>query len=80
VNLYKAQGPNPNPLTNFTFFLGAGFSKSWDVAYPTGPALFEVPTADRGQLMYVERTAISGCLEEPPRDRCLAQAFTFFSR
>lgn len=59
VNLFKAQGPNPHPLTNFTFFLGAGFSKSWALAYPTGPALFEVPHLQRDQLMYVERAAIS---------------------
>jgi len=28
------------PLTNITFFLGAGFSKSWDISYPTGSELF----------------------------------------
>lgn len=28
------------PLTNITFFLGAGFSKSWDVSFPTGNELF----------------------------------------
>ena len=28
------------PLTNITFFLGAGFSKSWDTSFPTGTELF----------------------------------------
>jgi hypothetical protein len=28
------------PLTNISFFLGAGFSKSWDKNYPTGTELF----------------------------------------
>ena len=28
------------PLTNVTFFLGAGFSKSWDEAFPVGNDLF----------------------------------------
>src|SRR6185369_11290883 len=28
------------PLTNLTFFLGAGFSKSWDIRFPVGNALF----------------------------------------
>ncbi len=30
------------PLTNITFFLGAGFSKSWDIRYPTGSDLFSL--------------------------------------
>lgn len=40
------QGFNPNgnessvPLLNVTFFLGAGFSKSWDSSYPLGNKLF----------------------------------------
>ena len=29
------------PLTEITFFVGAGFSKSWDSSYPTGKELFE---------------------------------------
>lgn len=35
-------GPNPVPrgLTNFTFFVGAGFSKSWDPRAPIGSELF----------------------------------------
>lgn len=28
------------PLTNLTFFLGAGFSKSWDIRFPVGNSLF----------------------------------------
>lgn len=35
------QEPVPWPLTNFTFFAGAGFSKSWDPAAPVGTALFQ---------------------------------------
>ena len=36
------QGPKPQPrgLTNFTFFAGAGFSKSWDPKAPIGSELF----------------------------------------
>ncbi|WP_439501572.1 SIR2 family protein [Aminobacter ciceronei] len=36
------QGPRPKPrgLTNFTFFAGAGFSKSWDPKAPVGSQLF----------------------------------------
>jgi hypothetical protein len=38
------QGPNPEtmPLTNFTFWAGAGFSRSWDPTAPTGVELFEL--------------------------------------
>ncbi|MDN8612407.1 hypothetical protein [Variovorax ginsengisoli] len=32
--------PTNIPLTNVTFFLGAGFSKSWDSRFPVGDALF----------------------------------------
>jgi hypothetical protein len=36
------QGPSPKSkgLTNFTFFAGAGFSKSWDPKAPVGSELF----------------------------------------
>lgn len=34
------------PLTNITFFLGAGFSKSWDKSYPTGTELFSFNVYD----------------------------------
>jgi hypothetical protein len=38
------QGPDPKdmPLTNFTFWVGAGFSKSWDLTAPTGMELFKL--------------------------------------
>ncbi len=29
------------PLSEITFFVGAGFSKSWDASYPTGNQLFD---------------------------------------
>jgi hypothetical protein len=32
--------PKNIPLTNVTFFLGAGFSKSWDARFPVGNELF----------------------------------------
>src|SRR5690349_6854989 len=35
---YKKEGENL--LTNITFFVGAGFSKSWDRSSPTGNELF----------------------------------------
>jgi hypothetical protein len=40
------QGPNPQsrPLTNFTFFAGARFSKSWDPSAPVGSELFTLNT------------------------------------
>lgn len=44
------------PLTNVTFFLGAGFSKSWDPAFPIGNALFS--------FTYSEWSKLDGPLEE----------------
>lgn len=35
------------PLTNFTFFVGAGFSKSWDERYPTADEIFNIYDSDR---------------------------------
>ena len=42
------QGPNPigKSLTNFTFWTGAGFSKSWDTHAPLGSELFKLDTDD----------------------------------
>jgi len=37
---YKNKGSRLNQLTNMTFFMGAGFAKSWDANYPLGPELF----------------------------------------
>ena len=39
---YKGKGQRLVPLTNITFFLGSGFSKSWDKRYPSGTELFEI--------------------------------------
>jgi len=36
------KGKPKAPLFNITFFLGAGFSKSWDEAFPAGDQLFEL--------------------------------------
>ena len=47
VNHYRfQQGPNPESrgLTNFTFWAGAGFSKSWDPKAPIGSELFQLDT------------------------------------
>ena len=40
------QGPRPasRPLTHFTFWVGAGFSKSWDPKAPLGSKLFKLKT------------------------------------
>lgn len=38
---YKGRGMTAVPLTNMTFFLGAGFSKAWDTQYPLAKELFE---------------------------------------
>lgn len=43
-------------LTNVTFFLGAGFSKSWDSAFPIGNELFS--------FTYSEWSKLGGPLEE----------------
>lgn len=40
LHLAKPSHGRSMPLTNVTFFLGAGFSKSWDEAFPVGNALF----------------------------------------
>ena len=59
VKEYSYQmGPNPAPggLTNFTFFVGAGFSKSWDPKAPIGSELFTLePTV-------IEQVASSSAL------------------
>src|SRR3990172_13375296 len=34
------------PLFNITFFVGAGFSKSWDSRFPIGEELFKIPERD----------------------------------
>lgn len=44
------------PLTNVTFFLGAGFSKSWDEAFPVGSDLFT--------FTYSEWSKLGGPLDE----------------
>ena len=48
--------PTNIPLTNITFFLGAGFSKSWDSKFPVGDALFS--------FSYKEWSKHGGPLEE----------------
>lgn len=57
VNDHSAAGKGLFPLTNFTFFLGAGFSKSWATSYPVGTELFQASSAERMQLTHVERAA-----------------------
>jgi hypothetical protein len=40
VTKYSYTGEGQSLLTNITFFVGAGFSKSWDTTSPTGNELF----------------------------------------
>jgi hypothetical protein len=40
VTRYSHKGAGQNVLTNITFFVGAGFSKTWDAKSPTGHELF----------------------------------------
>ncbi|MDV7210971.1 SIR2 family protein [Azotobacter beijerinckii] len=47
---------NSMRLTNVTFFLGAGFSKSWDTTFPVGNELFS--------FTYSEWSNLDGPLEE----------------
>lgn len=49
------QGPQPQPkgLTKFTFFAGAGFSKSWDPKAPTGSELFTIKSDVIEQVAHV---------------------------
>ncbi len=53
------QGPNPEPrgLTNFTFWAGAGFSKSWDPKAPVGSELFTLDSK------VIERVADTAALQ-----------------
>ncbi|MCK1270819.1 MULTISPECIES: SIR2 family protein [unclassified Bradyrhizobium] len=53
------QGPEPQDkaLTNFTFFAGAGFSKSWDPKAPIGSELFTL------KPKIIERVANMGALD-----------------
>jgi hypothetical protein len=39
------------PLTNVTFFLGAGFSKAWDIRYPLANELFHFKHKDLWSLL-----------------------------
>src|SRR5439155_9854296 len=43
INKFTYKGKSRAPVCNFTFFLGAGFSKSWDERFPTGNELFHLP-------------------------------------
>lgn len=43
---YEGKNEELTPLTNLTFFLGAGFSKSWDIKFPTGYDLFNLDVGD----------------------------------
>lgn len=43
---YKGKGNGLAPLCNLTFFMGAGFSKSWDENFPTGYELFSFKYED----------------------------------
>ncbi|WP_407465831.1 hypothetical protein [Xanthomonas campestris] len=59
AEILRAAAPNPENstrLTNVTFFLGAGFSKSWNSAFPVGNDLFS--------FTYEEWKSIGGPLEE----------------
>ena len=59
VDLFSyQQGPRPEArgLTNFTFFAGAGFSKSWDPQAPVGSELFTI------QSRLIEQVADTGAL------------------
>jgi hypothetical protein len=49
VKAYSYKGKSSDrliPLTNLTFFMGAGFSKSWDITSPTGMELFTFKVSD----------------------------------
>lgn len=50
------QAPGMKRLTNFTFFVGAGFSKSWDPLAPIGAELFTL------QPRIIEKVADFGAL------------------
>lgn len=56
VNAHRTQGQATAPVTNFTFFLGAGFSKAWEAAYPLGKELFSIERAN-AQVDYALRAA-----------------------
>lgn len=56
LHLAEPTNEKSMPLTNVTFFLGAGFSKSWNDAFPVGNALFSFD--------YKEWTKYDGPLEE----------------
>ena len=43
IDSSSSQRPNQQSLLNVTFFVGAGFSKTWDVNSPTGNELFTFP-------------------------------------
>ena len=43
VTRHSSQGNASSGLVNVTFFVGAGFSKTWDTTSPTGNELFTFP-------------------------------------
>lgn len=50
VQATTANGRGVPPLRHVTFWMGAGFSKSWDRRYPVGKALFAFSEADRKDM------------------------------
>jgi hypothetical protein len=43
VTRHSSQAKDNAGLVNVTFFVGAGFSKTWDTTSPTGNELFTFP-------------------------------------
>jgi len=43
VLTHSSQHANNKKLMNIAFFMGAGFSKTWDPTSPTGNELFTFP-------------------------------------
>ena len=56
---YKNFGPGEGPLTNITFFMGAGFSKAWDIKSPLCNDLFTFIPDD-----YPDCDAVSSFLQD----------------
>jgi hypothetical protein len=57
VNQHHSRSAGRFPLTNFTFFLGAGFSKAWSSKYPTGDQLFKITDEELTDLHLLARAA-----------------------
>ncbi len=76
ITAYSSQKPGQKGLVNVTFFVGAGFSKTWDNTSPTGNELFTFPGEFLTQMAAdIEVDELLGYPGYPTRDDAAPAAF-----